>query len=248
MSTAKSIKADYKGYDYEKKFWESGGHKYEDLSERAAISKLLPKHMNKFADIYGGYGRLAKEYLTRTRRPIIFDLSQKELAAVKERYGEKVEVRAGDIYNMPFRDGELDGVMLIRVTRYLDNLVDVTNEIYRVLEPGGAAIIEIANKRTIGKIANFMVGRSKENPFNKSIKQSEKDGIYDYHPKYAEGVFERAGFKIERVLSVSNFNNKTLEKVVKTDNLVKMESAVQSALAPIRFASSIYYKLRKPEF
>ena len=32
----------------------------------------------------------------------------------------------------------------------------------------------------------------------------------------------------------------------KTNNLVKMENTAQQVLAPIRFAPSIYYKLRKP--
>ena len=49
------------------------------------------------------------------------------------------------------------------------------------------------------------------------------------------------------MLSVSNFRSKGLKKVFKTNNLVKMEDTAQSVLAPIRFAPSIYYKLRKPE-
>jgi hypothetical protein len=52
---------------------------------------------------------------------------------------------------------------------------------------------------------------------------------------------------MEKVLSVSNFRSKTLKKVIKTNNLVKMENTAQKVLAPIRFAPSIYYKLRKPE-
>jgi hypothetical protein len=62
-----------------------------------------------------------------------------------------------------------------------------------------------------------------------------------------EEIFEKTGFKREKVLSVSNFRSKTLKKVFKTNNLVKMENSAQQVLAPIRFAPSIYYKLRKPE-
>ena len=62
-----------------------------------------------------------------------------------------------------------------------------------------------------------------------------------------EEIFDKAGFKQEKVLSVSNFRSKGLKKLFGTQNLVKMEDKAQKVLAGIRFAPSIYYKLRKPE-
>ena len=70
-STAKSgtdkVVSDYNGYDYKTDFWENTGREYEDQADRMAIRKLLPKRMEKFADIGGGYGRLANESLTIPR-------------------------------------------------------------------------------------------------------------------------------------------------------------------------------------
>ena len=63
----------------------------------------------------------------------------------------------------------------------------------------------------------------------------------------ATELFEKIGFKCEKVLSVSNFRSRKLKKIFGTDRLVKMENSAQQALAGIRFAPSIYYKLRKPE-
>ena len=123
-------------------------------------------------------------------------------------------------------------------------------ELYRVLKPGGVAVIEVANKRTLPKMVRYVTFRSKVNPFSKEVanyKEISADGFYNYHPKYVEELFKRIGFKQEKVLSVSNFRSQTLKKVFKTDRLVKMEDTAQKALAPIRFAPSIYYKLRKPE-
>ena len=123
-------------------------------------------------------------------------------------------------------------------------------ELYRVLKPGGVAVIEVANKRTLPKIARYLTRRSKVNPFDKKVanyKEIAKDGFYNYHPKYVEDIFEKTGFKCEKVLSVSNFRSRRLKKIFKTNNLVKMEDKAQSMLAPIRFAPSISYKLRKPE-
>ncbi|MBQ3436539.1 class I SAM-dependent methyltransferase [Candidatus Saccharibacteria bacterium] len=247
---SEKVVSDYNGYDYKKDFWENTGREYEDQADRMAIRKLLPKRMEKFADIGGGYGRLANEYLKRAHKVILFDYSKSELKQAKEIYGDKIETRAGDIYELPFKDNELDGLMMIRVTHHLKHLDKAIAELFRVLKPGGVAVIEVANKRTLPKMARFMVGKSKVNPFDKKVanyKEISADGFYNYHPKYVEEIFDRTGFKREKVLSVSNFRSSGLKKVFGTKNLVKMEDKAQKALAPIRFAPSIYYKLRKPE-
>ena len=247
---SEKVISDYNGYDYKKEFWENADRQYEDQADRMAIRKLLPKRMEKFADIGGGYGRLANEYLKRAHKIYLFDYSKTELEQAKEIYGDKIETKAGDIYDLPFKDGELDGLMMVRVTHHLKDMKKAVAELYRVLKPGGVAVIEVANKRTLPKMARFVTGRSKVNPFDKKVanyKEISKDGFYNYHPKYVEEIFEKTGFRCERVLSVSNFRSKTLKKMIGTNRLVKMEDSAQKALAPIRFAPSIYYKLRKPE-
>ena len=247
---SEKIVSDYNGYDYKTEFWEKTDREYEDQADRMAIRKLLPKRMEKFADIGGGYGRLASEYLKRARKVYIFDYSKSELKQAKEIYGDKIETKAGDIYKLPFKDNELDGLMMVRVTHHLKHLDKAIAELYRVLKPGGVAVIEVANKRTLPKIARYVTGRSKVNPFDRKVanyKEISKDGFYNYHPKYVEEIFDKVGFKQEKVLSVSNFRSRGLKKIFGTQNLVKMEDKAQKALAGIRFAPSIYYKLRKPE-
>ena len=250
MVMSEKVVSDYNGYDYKKIFWEDADREYEDQADRMAIRKLLPKRMEKFADIGGGYGRLAGEYLKRAHTVIIFDYSKTELEQAKEVYGDKIETRAGDIYDLPFKDNELDGLMMVRVTHHLKHMDKAMAELYRVLKPGGVAVIEVANKRTLPKMARFITGRSKVNPFDKKVanyKEISKNGFYNYHPKYVEEIFDKTGFKREKVLSVSNFRSKGLKRIFGTKRLVKLENGAQQALAPIRFAPSIYYKLRKPE-
>ncbi|MBQ3470171.1 methyltransferase domain-containing protein [Candidatus Saccharibacteria bacterium] len=247
---SEKVISDYNGYDYKKEFWEKVDREYEDQADRMAIRKLLPKRMEKFADIGGGYGRLTNEYIKRARKVYIFDYSKTELAQAKETFGDKVETKAGDIYELPFKDDELDGLMMVRVTHHLKKLDKAVAELYRVLKPGGVAVIEVANKRTLPKMARFVTGRSKVNPFDKkpsNLKEISKDGFFNYHPKYVEEIFAKTGFSREKVLSVSNFRNRSLKRLFGTKTLVKMENKAQNALAPIRFAPSIYYKLRKPE-
>ena len=243
------IVSDYNGYDYKKIFWEDADRAYEDQADRMAIRRLLPKRMEKFADIGGGYGRLANEYLKRAHKVYLFDYSKTELAEAKAVYGDKLETKSGDIYKLPFKDNELDGLIMVRVIHHLNDLERALKELYRVLKPGGVAVIEVANKRTLPKMARYITRRSSVNPFDKKVSNLglAKDGFYNYHPKYVEELFARVGFSKERVLSVSNFRSQKLKKLLGTENLIKMEKSAQKMFAPIRFAPSIYYKLRKPE-
>lgn len=245
----KSI-SDYNGYDYKKIFWEDADRKYEDEADRIAVRRLLPEKMNNFVDIAGGYGRLADEYIPRAKKATLFDFSQTELDQAKEKYGKKLNTAQGDIYNLPFKDGELTELLMVRATHHFKDIDKVLAELYRVLAPGGVAVIEVANKRTLPRIVRYLTRRTKINPFSREVanlSEIDKDGFFNYHPKYMEDLFKQTGFKIKKVLSVSNFRSARLKKIFGSKNLIRMEKGAQKLLAPIRFAPSIYYKLEKPE-
>ncbi|MBQ9020271.1 class I SAM-dependent methyltransferase [Candidatus Saccharibacteria bacterium] len=244
------IVSDYNGYDYKKIFWEDADREYEDQADRLAIRRLLPKKMGTFVDVAGGYGRLAKEYLGRARECTIFDYSKTELAQAKAEFGDKIKVKAGDIYHMPFKDNSFNGLLMVRATHHFDNMPAVMKELYRVLKPGGIAVIEVANKRTLPKMFRYWFKGSKVNPFDKNpsnLKGLNKDGFYNYHPVYMETLFIETGFQIEKILSVSNFRSTKLKKVFTPGALMALERPAQKLLGPIKFAPSIYYRLRKPD-
>lgn len=248
VEAKKDVVADYNGYDYKKIFWEDTDRKYEDMADRMAISRLLPQQMDTFVDIAGGYGRLADEYLPRTKSATLFDYSKTELAQAREMHGNKIKTQPGDIYDLPFKDNSFDALMMIRATHHFKEMQKVSDELYRILKPGGIAVIEVANKKTLPKMVRYWTKKSEINPFSRDVahlKDLNSDGFYNYHPKYIEEVFQKSGFKIKKVLSVSNFRSAKLKKVFGTKNLVRMEKVAQKALAPIRFAPSIYYKLEK---
>ena len=247
MTTAKKepkVSADYNGYDYEE-YWRDHNRAYEDAADRMAIRKLLPKKMNNFVDIGGGYGRLADEYLPRAKKVTIFDYSKTELAQAKEKYGDKISTKAGDIYKLPFKDGEFDGMMMVRVTHHLKDLEAAMNEFYRILAPGGTFVIELANKKTLPKMFRFWFKKSDINPFDKQPSLQKDTEMINYHPEYFEEMFKKIGFECGEVLSVSNFRSAALKKLFGNQNLIKLENKVQKPLAKIRFAPSIYYKLKK---
>ncbi len=246
--TEKKIISDYNGYDYKKIFWEDADRKYEDAADRMAIRRLLPVKMDQFVDIAGGYGRLAEEYLPRANTATLFDYSKTELAQAKQLYGDRLKTKAGDIYDLPFKDNSFDALMMVRATHHFKDMQKVSDELYRVLKPGGVAVIEVANKRTLPRIVRYWTGKSKANPFSLepvNLQEIDHDGFYNYHPKYIESIFRKSGFAIDEVLSVSNFRSAKLKKVFGTQNLIRFEKGAQKLLAPVRFAPSIYYKLVK---
>lgn len=240
--------SDYNGYDYKKIFWEDADREYEDQADRMAIRRLLPAHMDDFVDIAGGYGRLTDEYLPRAKVATIFDYSKTELAQAKELYGDKIQTKAGDIYDLPFKDSSVDALMMVRATHHFKDMQKVSDELYRILKPGGVAVIEVANKKTLPKMLRYWTKKSDINPFSREVahlKELNAGEFYNYHPKYIEEIFKKSGFQIDEVLSVSNFRSTKLKSTFGTKNLIKMEGVAQKMLAPIRFAPSIYYKLVK---
>ena len=241
--------SDYNGYDYKKIFWEDADRAYEDQADRLAVRRLLPKHMKNFVDIAGGYGRLAPEYLKRADSATLFDYSKTELAQARELYGDQLKTKAGDIYDLPFEDGEFSTLLMVRATHHFKDMKKVLKELYRILEPGGIAVIEVANKRTLPRIGRWITGKTDINPFDRKVanlKEISADGFYNYHPKYMEDLFKKTGVRIDKVLSVSNFRSAKLKKRYGTKKLMKWERKAQTLLAPIRFAPSIYYRLEKP--
>ena len=243
---SRKVLADYNGYDYKKIFWEDADREYEDAADRMAIRKLLPEKMWEFADLCGGYGRLSDEYLSRAKHATLFDYSKTELEQAQEKYHGKLSTVAGDIYEMPFSDGNFDAVMMIRATHHFEHLDRAMREIHRILKTDGVAVVEVANKKTLPKKIRYILRRSKVNPYSLEPQKIDGYNIINYHPKYVEKVFKEAGFKIDKVLSVSNFRSGKLKKMFGTKRLIRMENRAQGGLlAKMRFAPSIYYRLIK---
>jgi len=238
------VTADYNGYDYEE-YWREHDRAYEDAADRMAIRRLLPEKMKNFADIGGGYGRLADEYLPRAEKVTIFDYSKTELQQAKDKYGDRISTQSGSIYELPFEDGTFDGLMMVRVSHHLEDLEAALRELYRILTPGGTLVIEIANKKTLPKMLRHWFKKSDVNPFSLEPSMQSDTKMINFHPKYVENIFDKIGFTTEEILSVSNYRSTTLKKIFGAKFLTKLERGTQKPLAKIRFAPSIYYKLKK---
>jgi len=138
---------------YLSNFWESDGRRYIDFCDRLALRRLLPKRSGKIADVCGGFGRLANEYIDRYAQAYLFDYAPRLLEQAKTAYTNRLNVVQGTVYAMPFKTGEFDTVIMVRAAHHLTDFNAAVGELARVLKSGGCAVIEIANKGNFSRHA-----------------------------------------------------------------------------------------------
>jgi ubiquinone/menaquinone biosynthesis C-methylase UbiE len=91
-------------------------------------------------DIGCGAGQLAGELMQRGYSAWGVDLSGAMVEYAREHYGPD-RFRVGDIEQIPFPDNTFDAVMCLGVMEYLEKDEPALREMWRVLKPGGRAVI-----------------------------------------------------------------------------------------------------------
>jgi phospholipid N-methyltransferase len=95
-----------------------------------------------------GCGVGAQTKIIATKNPdssfISIDLSEDSISEAKQLIKalniNNVELRQADIYNLPFKDGTFDSVIICFVLEHLHNPIPALNELKRVLKEGGIMI------------------------------------------------------------------------------------------------------------
>jgi len=238
---------DYSDTDYEKEFWKGTGREYEDAADKLAVLRLLPSSGNTILELGAGFGRLAEAYRQRFQHIFLYDYAQNLLDKAKWHFGDdpKFQYQQGSVYELPYDALFADCMLMVRVSHHLEHIEKVISEAARVLKPKGIFVMEYANKRNLKEIVRWIFGRSIMDPFKISMSDRTKKGFYNYHPAYIERMAEKAGFRIEKVLSVSNFRWGFFKRLLGPKALMLLEALLQSPLGFVRFGPSVYLKLRK---
>ena len=118
---------------------------YGQSFSTAAMLGLLPADWI-VADLGCGTGYIAQSlapYLTRGGKVIGIDQSEAMLKAARKRTAEllNVEVKRGDLEELPLEDGSCDAALLVLVLAYVADPPLVVREMSRILKPGGRAVI-----------------------------------------------------------------------------------------------------------
>ncbi len=256
MKTNKSKKLDKADhYDDDElsylRYWD--GRDYEQASEEIAIRRLLiGKKFKHAVDVGGGYGRLSVVLRDFADKVTLAEPSKQQLDISKDFLKGKTNIipKQSQAEDLPFKDGEVDLVMIVRIIHHLPNPVPAFEEIHRVLEKDGLFLIEFAN------YSNFKNRLKHASKFQKmpidpvDIKTEEGKKInsipfVNHNPHTVRKQLAQCGFKLEKTLSVSNFRSVTLKKLIPKSALLKMEKSLQQPLAKTYFGPSTVYLLRK---
>jgi len=246
--------APYDLYDYFS-YWEN--RSYEDKSERMALEHFLKRIIQKksLVDIGGGFGRLGGLYGNQFGKCVVVDPSEKNLETGKRIYSKylNIEFVQGLLPSLPFEKEQFEAALMVRVAHHVKDLTPSFVEIFRILTKDGCFILEFANKNHFLAVlkAFFMFNfkyLSDLSPVEKRSQESIKENkitFVNHHPKKIISALEKSGFEIIDMLSVSNFRNQTLKKIIPLALLLKFEKISQKPLSKIFFGPSIFILAKK---
>ncbi len=139
-------------YDFLNHFLSAG---IDIIWRKKAVSLLAPEKPKLVLDIATGTADFAIETLRLNPDKIIgVDISEGMLAVgreklVKKGLADKIELLYGDSENLPFEDNTFDAITVAFGVRNFENLEKGLADMYRVLKPGGTAVVlEFSNPRS----------------------------------------------------------------------------------------------------
>jgi ubiquinone/menaquinone biosynthesis C-methylase UbiE len=242
----------YEDFPYDK-FWQ--GRDYEDRSEKVAFLNFLKliKKRDKVIDIGGGFGRYVPICAPRFKEYIIAEPSEELLNLAKKKWKNFKNIKYIKAFGqeLPFKKNEFDLALLIRVIHHIEDPEEIIKEVYRVLKPKGFFIIEVANKiHFLNRIRAFLRGdfNFKNNLEPIKIGQSKENKniiILNHHPKKIISILEKEGFKVWKIVSVSNFRLRFIKKIIPIRVLIFFERIFQPVFSRSFFGASIMILAQK---
>jgi ubiquinone/menaquinone biosynthesis C-methylase UbiE len=233
------------------KYWE--GRDYENASEEAAISRLIKgRHFKHAVDVGGGYGRLCVLLENFADKVTLAEPSQQQLDIAKAFLKDHPEVERKLLQadDLKFTDSSVGLLTMIRVMHHLPDPMPEFSEIHRVLANDGVFILELANNaHARNRIKYGLKGKGiPAEPVDIRSPQNQREEeipFVNHNPKTVIKQLEKAGFEVEKVLSVSNLRSTTVKKIVPKNVMLSVEKLLQPTLAKISFGPSIFLLLRK---
>ncbi|MFD2248158.1 bifunctional demethylmenaquinone methyltransferase/2-methoxy-6-polyprenyl-1,4-benzoquinol methylase UbiE [Pontibacter ruber] len=194
-------------YDFLNHFLSAG---IDIIWRRKAISLLKAAQPKLMLDVATGTGDFAIEALSLQPDKIIgVDISEGMLAVGREKMAKKglthkIELQYGDSENLPFGDNTFDAITVAFGVRNFENLEKGLAEMYRVLKPGGTAVVlEFSNPRSFPMKQLYHFYSSNILPMiGKFV--SKDNAAYTYLPESVQAfpdgqaflnIYEKVGFK-----------------------------------------------------
>jgi ArsR family transcriptional regulator len=120
-------------------------HIPEDQVESAVLEFVGPSQVVSYLDLGTGTGRILELVAPRAARAVGVDLNGEMLAMARARIERAalshVQVRRGDLFQLPYADHSFDLITIHQVLHYLEDPSAAVAEAARVLRPGGKLVI-----------------------------------------------------------------------------------------------------------
>lgn len=233
------------------KYW--NGRDYENASEEIAINRLIKgKRFNHAIDVGGGYGRLCILLEKYADKVTLAEPSKKQLDIAKDylKGHDRIESELMQADDLKFKDGSIDLITMIRVMHHLPDPSKEFNELHRILSRDGYLVLELANYSHFRNRIKHLV-RGQRLPLEPVDVRSEQNqhkeeiAFVNHNPNTIIGQLDQAGFRVEKILSVSNLRSPGLKKIIPYTVMVNLERIMQPILARMYFGPSIFFLLRK---
>lgn len=227
MTSDRPPVCNYDGSDYQTSFWEQGGRAYEDQVEAIALRRLLPAGGDLLLEVGAGAGRNTPRY-QGYQRIVLLDYAYSQLQQAQAYLGtnERYLYVAADVYRLPFVPGLFDAATMIRTLHHMAEPQLALSQVRQVLRPGALFILEYANKHNLKAVLRYWMRQQSWSPF--SLDAVEFTALnFDFHPRAIRDWLGKAGFTVERQLTVSHYRIGVLKRWVPLKLLVAMDSAAQ---------------------
>jgi ubiquinone/menaquinone biosynthesis C-methylase UbiE len=235
---------DYEGSDYQSSFWDQGERAYEDQVEAIALQRLLPRQGDFLLEVGAGAGRNTPRY-AGFKRVALVDYSLTQLQQARQRLGGSAGYIyvAANAYRLPFRPGIFDAATMIRTLHHMADPLLALQQVRLAMQPGGAFILEYANKHNLKAILRYLLRRQAWSPFSHAPVEFAALN-FDFHPAAVQNWLQQASFVIERQLTVSHFRIGLLKRILPLKLLVSMDALAQLSGDWWQLSPSVFLRAR----
>ncbi|MBI4489892.1 MAG: class I SAM-dependent methyltransferase [Deltaproteobacteria bacterium] len=151
-----------------------------------ALGLVDGQHFGRLLEVGYGCGILFPELNQRCGELVAIDLHRKacSVRSMMEHEGIEGYLGVGDAVCLPFKGGAFDGVVCLSVLEFVEDISSALNEIWRVLKPGGTAVLGapvlnwitgMAYERLIGHLRH----REQHKSSHRRILQAVRDRFHD---------------------------------------------------------------------
>ncbi len=251
-SQAKKVANQYDNDDYNYlKYWD--GRDYEHAAEEMAIKRLIKgKRFNNIVDIGGGYGRLCVLLENYGDKVTLAEPSKVNLEIAEDylKNHPNIDRKLMQADDLKFKDGSVDLFTMIRVMHHIPEPSKEFSELYRALSKDGRIVLEVANYAHFrNRLKHFVKGKKLPiEPVDIRSTENQRDdeiAFVNHNPKTIIALLDKAGFEVEKILSVSNLRSPGLKKIVPKGVMLSLESVMQKPLSRTYFGPSVFFLLKK---